>query len=87
MVFLETVNKDVTIDQLIRVLQEAKAELPNKGKTKVLLSVEDDFHSIGAITADFAEGKFPHWEWTGDPEEDEDMGDETVLSLISCFSC
>lgn len=33
MVYLEG-NKDVTIDQLIRVLQEAKAELPKKERLR-----------------------------------------------------
>lgn len=84
MVYLETTRKDVTIDQLIKILQKAKSELPAGGKTKVLMSVNDDYHSVEIISSDFAEGSYGYWEWTGDPEEDEEMGDdETVLSLVS----
>ena len=88
MVYLET-RKDITIDQLIKSLQKAKADLPAGGKTKVLMNVNDDYHSVGVISSDFAEGNYGYWEWTGYPEEaeeyerDEDAEDETVLSLVS----
>ena len=78
MVYLET-NKGITIDKLIRILQEAKAD--HGGKTRVLISVDDRYHDLGAVAAEFAEGGYGHWSWAGDPEEDEFMGDELVLSL------
>lgn len=87
MVYLEG-NKDVTIDQLIKILQKAKSNLG--GKTKVLVSFDDEFRSIEIIDEDIVEGDYGYYDWVGFPDEveDEDLKDndldcETVLTLIA----
>lgn len=87
MVYLEG-NKDVTIDQLIKILQKAKSNLG--GKTKVLVSLDDEFRSIEIIDEDIVEGDYGYYDWVGFPDEveDEDLKDndldcETVLTLIA----
>lgn len=83
MVYLEG-NKDVTIDQLIKILQKAKSNLG--GKAKVLVSFDDEFRGIEIVSEDVVEGDFRYYDWVGDPEEvgDEDFEDcETVLTLVA----
>lgn len=84
MVYLEG-NKDVTIDQLIKILQKAKSDLG--GKTKVLISMNDEFRSLNVVSADMVEGSYDYYDWVGDPDEveDEEVDDEVeiVLSLVN----
>lgn len=83
MVYLET-SKDVTIDQLIKILQKAKSNLG--GKAKVLVSFDDEFRGIEIVSEDVVEGDFRYYDWVGDPEEvgDEHFEDcETVLTLVA----
>ena len=83
MVYLEG-NKDVTIDQLIKILQKAKSNLG--GKAKVLVSFNDEFRGIEIVSEDIVEGDFRFYDWVGDPEVvgDEDFEDcETVLTLVA----
>lgn len=79
MAYLET-SKDVTIDELIKTLQKAKKDLG--GNAKVLVNHNDDFHSLEIVAADMVEGSYGYYEWTGDPDEDEETG-ETVLTLYT----
>lgn len=83
MVYLEG-NKDVTIDQLIKILQKAKSNLG--GKAKVLVSFNGEFRSIEIVDEDIVEGDFGYYDWVAFPEEvgDEHFEDcETVLTLIA----
>lgn len=75
-------NKDVTIDQLIKILQRAKSDLG--GQTKVLVSFDDDFRSLQMVSSDVVEGDFGYYEevvWARNFDEDDDS--ETVLTLIA----
>lgn len=84
MVYLEG-NKDVTIDQLIKILQKAKSNLG--GKAKVLVSFNDEFRGIEIVSEDIVEGEFRYYDWVAYPEEvrDEHFEDcETVLTLVAC---
>ena len=81
MVYLNSkVDKDVTIDQLIKILQKAKNDLG--GKTKVLVSFDDDFRSLQMVSSDVVEGGYGYYEevvWARNSDEDS----ETVLTLVA----
>lgn len=75
-------NKDVTIDQLIKILQRAKSDLG--GNTKVLVSFDDGFGSLQMVSSDVVEGGYGYYEevvWARNFDEDDDS--ETVLTLIT----
>ena len=83
MVYLDGTSRDITIDRLIKFLQEAKKDLG--GKTKVVLGHDSEFRSIELISAELVEGSFGYYEWVGDPDEDEEIGEDvkTVLALTA----
>lgn len=75
-------NKDVTIDQLIKILQRAKSDLGSQ--TKVLVSFDDVFRSLQMVSSDEVEGGYGYYEevvWARNSDEDDDS--ETVLTLIA----
>lgn len=81
MVYLETGK--ITIGQLIKVLQKAKADLPNGDKTRVLLATGGSWVRLNAVSAQYVEPWKGDFFWSGDYPETGDIGDEVVLTLSS----
>lgn len=61
---------------MIRILQKAKKDIG--GDARVVICQEDCYNDVGTISSDYIDDE---GEWAGGVGEDEDTGDEAVLTL------
>lgn len=80
-VYIESEN-GVTIDQLIRALQDAKNTLG--GDTVVVAGGESDcaYRDISLVIPNYVERFGGTYEFAGNPDEDEDEGNQVVLTIL-----